>query len=46
MSRLLMLVAIGLLFVTLIGCGDPQKPAGPGGARMQNYDGGNGQYKP
>ncbi len=32
--------------VALAGCGgDPQKPAGPGGERMQPYNPGDGTYK-
>ena len=33
----------GLVVVT--GCGDPEKPAGPGGSRLQPYSSGTGQYK-
>lgn len=36
-------VLLGCLIVA--GCGDPTKPAGPGGARQQSYDSGTGQYK-
>lgn len=37
------LICFGASF--LAGCGDPTKPAGPGGERQQPYDPKTGQYK-
>ena len=42
MAKTLMMLAVGLITAGLLGCDGPQKPAGPGGVRMQNYDAGNG----
>ena len=43
---LLGLVALTALagLVVVTGC-DPEKPAGPGGLRLQPYSSGSGQYK-
>ena len=34
-----------LAMCCLTGCGDAEKPAGPGGERKQPYDTSTGQYK-
>jgi len=46
MKKFLALLVLALVLGTLfLACGDPEKPAGPGGFRMQSYSASPGQYK-
>jgi hypothetical protein len=46
MKKFLTLLVLALILGTLfLACGDPEKPAGSGGIRMQSYSGSTGQDK-
>jgi len=46
LMRILTLLLLTISLVALVGCGgDPVKPAGPGGTRMQPYNAPTGTYK-
>lgn len=45
MRRWVIIALICFVVFSQTGCGDPTKPAGPGGERQQPYDPKTGQYK-